>query len=133
MQSSRTDIGEVIMGNKFVARNVLSQGDNARIKGIKWNQVWKQSNGDPDLMKLADELGRLRSEMKKLAEHSGHDVAVGAIASAEESARNNDGPKTIQRLAGAGTWCLDVAKKVGLDVAVKAIELSLKAQGMLPG
>ena len=127
------DVKELIMGNKYVAKNVLSQGDHAHIHDVRWNQGWSQTANGLDLDALADELASLRLELKKQSTGSSHDMAVGAIASAEEMARKHEGPKTLERLAGAGSWCLEVAKKVGLEVASKAIEAGLKAGGLLPG
>jgi hypothetical protein len=63
--------------------------------------------------------------MRKEATALEHDVAVGAIAAAEQSAKAGNGPKTIELLKSAGTWTLGVAEKIGLDVATAAIKSAL--------
>jgi hypothetical protein len=51
--------------------------------------------------------------------------AAGAIAAAEQSARQNDGSKVIEYLKSAGKWALEVAEKIGVEVATGALNGAL--------
>jgi hypothetical protein len=76
-----------------------------------------------DLHELANELARVRAEMKVRADNNiEHDKAIGKIASAEEAAKNNDKTGALAALKGAGTWALEVAKSVAAAVVKDAIE-----------
>ena len=99
-------------------------GPNAHVHDVSFQQIW--SNMGLDLANLANELKQLRSAMNK--ERSGdleHDEAIGVIAQAEKFAIAGDGPATIKALKSAGKWALQIAEKIGVAVAAKAIEKSI--------
>ncbi|WP_221053350.1 hypothetical protein [Methylomonas koyamae] len=50
---------------------------------------------------------------------------LGAVAGAEKAARNGDGPALLEHLKKAGKWSLDIANKVGIAVAAKAIQAAM--------
>ena len=71
-----------------------------------------------DLSKLADELATLRAQMWKESEGKSEMIqATAAIASAEEAARASDRTSVLQHLKKAGQWALDMAAKVGTNLA----------------
>ncbi len=88
---------------------------------------WNQSINGANLDTLGEQLGQLRSEMKKRGTQPEHDTAVGAIAEAETEAKKGDGPKAFASLKRAGSWALDVAKDLGVAVTVEALK---QAAGM---
>ena len=48
--------------------------------------------------------------------------ALTNVVGAQEAAEKGDGPTALERLKAAGQWGLDVATKIGVPVAVKAIQ-----------
>ncbi|MEN3332970.1 MAG: hypothetical protein V7641_2335 [Blastocatellia bacterium] len=114
------------MGDKFeISGQVGAVGPNAHAHDMTFNQIWNQLQGSIDLPKLADELSRLRQEMKKKAIEPEHDMAVSEIAKAEISAKAGEGSKTLEYLKSAGKWALDIATKIGTSLAVEALKKSL--------
>ncbi len=87
------------------------------------NQVLMQNSAD--LVKLAGELEKLRTEMRGRAQDAEHDVATGQIAEAEQCAKEGNQKGVVSHLKKAGAWALDIATKVGVDVAAAAIKASL--------
>jgi hypothetical protein len=115
-----------IMGDQY---NVYGPsgavGPNAHAHDITFNQVWNQLENRVDLGILADELARLRLAMERDAVEPEQKLAVGAVAAAEQSARQNDGPKAIGYLKTAGKWALGIAEKIGVDLATDALKATL--------
>jgi hypothetical protein len=52
-------------------------------------------------------------------------VAIGAVAAAEQAAQQGDSLGALRRLRAAGSWALDIAQKVGLTVAERAIKIAM--------
>jgi hypothetical protein len=106
--------GDKITGNKNVVQNSKDVTIDQHTKGI-------------DLQALAGELAKLRAA---LMQHEGGDdvekaIAIGEIAKAENEAKNGDESKTMEYLANTGKWVLDVAKGVGIPLAVEALKRSV--------
>jgi hypothetical protein len=92
-----------------------------------------------DFDKLAQELTKLRDELVKvMTSAEGHiavdgvtaaemGIAIGAVSEAETAACNRDARGVGQHLAKVGRWVLDAAKKIGIPVAVEAINALFKA------
>lgn len=78
-----------------------------------------------DLATLAEELGKLKGEMKIAADDTEQLESLVAISSAEDAARNGDGATTITKLKAAGSWALDTATKIGVSVAAEALKRAL--------
>lgn len=78
-----------------------------------------------DLSALANDLEKLREAMTEAANTVDKQNAVGQIVMAEQSARNGEGPRAENHLRAAGTWALDVAKKIGVPLAVAALKRTL--------
>jgi hypothetical protein len=84
---------------------------------------FQQVHGGVDLPKLAEELGRLGAAMKgETAGTREEDKAIGVVADAEDAAAKGDGSGALRYLKGAGKWALEVAEKVGVEVAVEALK-----------
>ena len=114
------------MGDQYnIPGQAGAVGPQAHAHDITFTQTWNQMEKSVDLEKLADELRSLRAAMEESASEPGHRLATGAIAAAEESARQKDGPKVIEYLKSGGKWALGVAEKIGVGVATVAIKGAL--------
>ena len=113
------------MGDMYQAGQGI-QGPGAIAIGNQFSQVWLQQAGEIDLAQLSTELRQLRNEAKALSSGEvDHDLAVGALASAEKAASSGDGPKALEFLRQAGQWVLEVAKTIGVPVATKALTAAM--------
>ena len=118
----------LIMGDKNIASgpgsSVISR---STMRDVQFNQqIWKQVE-DIDLEKLAAELHKLGEAMKQEATEPEHHMAVGAITAAEQSARQKEGPKTVEYLRAGGRWALVVAQKIGVELAVAVFHKILQS------
>ena len=119
-----TGSGEAIMmRDKYTTGQAGAVGPHSSAHDISFNQVWNQVESTIDLPTLADELERVRIEMRRVAGgNPEQDLSVAQIAQAEISAKSGNGPSVIEHLRNAGKWALDVAKSVGAELAVAAIK-----------
>ena len=92
---------------------------------MTFTQGSAQPPTDIDLKALSSELAQLRAEMRKNAKEPEEDEAVSAVGKAEKAAAAGDQSGALQNLKNAGRWALDVATKLGISVASKALEHSL--------
>jgi hypothetical protein len=122
---TRKQFTEVIMGNKINLSNstVGVIGDHAQ--NVTVTQAWNNLSPNINLVELADQLRRLGEALGNEATQPSQKLAVGAIAAAEQSARDKDGPKVLEYLKTAGKWAFDVAEKIGVEVAKDAIKVAL--------
>jgi hypothetical protein len=99
------------------------QGPNMDVHDnvVTFNKAGQNIN----LQQLAGELDQLRQELKKRATTPDQDAAVGDVAAAQKAAENGDRATVMQRLKSAGKWVLDVAKDIGVKVAVEAGKAAL--------
>jgi len=67
----------------------------------------------------------LRARNGSEATTAEHHAAIGAVASAEIEAKQNNGPQVLECLSKAGRWTLDSATKIGVVVAASAIKTAL--------
>lgn len=109
-------------GDTYNIGQGVGVGRNVKMDNVTVNQF--QSQEKLDLPTLADELAKLRGEMKKQATEPEHDVAVGAIAAAEAAAKKGDEKSTLDHLKSAGQWALELGVKIGVPVAIEAIKKS---------
>jgi hypothetical protein len=72
-------------------------------------------------------LSHLRGSMRETATYADQDIAVGQVAAAEKAAREGDKATVIRHLKNVGKWTLDVATKIGVNLASEAIK---KASGL---
>lgn len=100
--------------------NVGAFGSNSSAHNFTQNTI--QNFKELDLQKLSEELVTLRKKQKEEAhEKDEYDAQIGAIASAQEAAKEGNGQDVMKFLKVAGKWALDTATKIGTDVAAKAI------------
>jgi len=88
-------------------------------------QLWDENKNDIDLSILTKELAKLRLKLKDKATEPEHYSSMGAIASAEVSAKEGNGPETLEYLGQAGKWALDVAKTIGVPILTIALTKAL--------
>jgi len=114
------------MGDQYnISGQTGAVGPNAHAHDMAFTQTWSQLENKTDLGKLAEELVRLREAMERDAVAPEEKLAVGAVAAAEQSARQKDGPKVVEYLKTAGKWALSVAEKIGVDLAKEALKGTL--------
>lgn len=122
-EPAKVSKGELIMGDKYeIYGQAAAVGPGSHVNEAHFVQVWNQTSPSIDLIKLAEQLSALRQALLKEATGPEHFAAIGAVASAEIEAKCEHGPKVLQYLQGAGKWALDVASKVGAEIATAAIK-----------
>lgn len=123
---TRAIFTEVVMGDQYNNSGQAGAiGRNAHAHEMTFQQTWNGMSSQIDLNALAVELAKLRAAMESDAKQPSEKFAVGAIAAAEESAKQNDGPKTMEYLKSAGKWAFSVAEKIGVGIATAALKSSL--------
>lgn len=123
---TRSRFMEVIMGDKYnVSGQTGAVGPYAHAHDLTFNQVWSQLDNKLDFTQLAEQLQQLHEVLEREATEPAQKLAVGAVAAAEQSAQQKDGPKVMEYLRTAGTWALNVAEKIGVDVAKDALKGAL--------
>lgn len=115
----------VFMRDQYNIGQAGAVGPRAHAHDMTFNQIWNENKNDIDLSVLAKELAKLRTELKKEASEPDHDISIGTIASAESSAREGNGPKTLEYLSKTGKWALDVATKIGVPVVTEALKKAI--------
>jgi hypothetical protein len=121
---------EVTMRDKYTTGQAGAVGPNSMAFGQTFNQIWIQAENDIDLTALADQLSQLRSKMR--AASSGtpeEDVAIAELAQAEVAAKKGDGTSVMGHLANVGKSTFDIAKQIGIEIAAKAIAMSMGLPG----
>ncbi len=114
------------MGDKYdISGQVGAVGPRAHAHDLTFTQIWNQVENKLDLTALAKDLQRLHEVLERDATDPAKKLAAGAVAAAEQSARQKDGPKVIEYLKTAGTWALSVAEKIGVEVATVALKGAL--------
>lgn len=116
---------ELTMRDKYTAGQVGAQGPGAHAHDMTFNQIWNQTSEKINLFELVSELSELRRKLKEEATKPEHDISIGAIAAAEKSAKEENGPKTLEYLSKAGKWALDIATKIGVSVATEALKAAV--------
>lgn len=116
----------VVMGDSYRTGQAGAVGPNAIAHDMSFSNTWNRLEASISLAHLSEELQQLRITMRKLAgEDLEQDLAVAAIAQAEKSAKAADGPSVIKHLHAAGSWALDTAKSIGVEVAAAAIKAAI--------
>jgi hypothetical protein len=104
-------------------------GRGASVQANTFNQVLGDLQHNTDFEELADELRRLRAELKGAAGNADRDAEIGSVAAAERAARDADGRGVLENLARAGSWVLERATEIGTPIAAGAIKAALIAHG----
>ncbi|GAB4076071.1 hypothetical protein [Nostocoides australiense] len=117
---------EVTLGDSYEVGQAGAVGPNSVGVGNTFSQIWLDRGAEIDLPELAKEIAAVRGAVRKSGRGElEQDEALGALASAERAAADGDGPGALGHLRQAGTWVLDVAKQIGVPVAIKAIGAAL--------
>ncbi|KAF5428813.1 Leucine-rich repeat (LRR) protein [Candidatus Methanophagaceae archaeon] len=116
---------EITMRDIYIIGQGGAIGPGAHAHDMAFNQIWNENKDKIDLSELSKELTELRSTLKEEATEPGHDMSIGAIASAESSAKEGNGPKALEYLKKAGTWAFDKATKISVPVATAALKAAL--------
>lgn len=109
-----------------ITYNVKVEGSAGVNIGNDNSLVLNQIFDNNDIKKLINELSLLREEMKRQSTSVEQDMAIGSIAKAEIALKGGDKSEVIRHLKDAGKWAFDVATKIGVSVATKAIEQLIK-------
>jgi hypothetical protein len=117
---TRRQYAEVVMGDKYEIKDTgfVATG-NSHVHDVTVTQTWNALDSKVDISQLADELRQLREHLEREATSPEQKLATGAIAAAEESARQKDGPKMVRYLKTAGHWAFTAAE--GLHLAQIAL------------
>jgi hypothetical protein len=113
----------IMTKNEYKAdRGGVVIGDGAKTRDVIVRQNLNEFS--VDLERLSGELVLLRNAMKSAADGSepAHDMAIGQVAAAEHAARAGNRQGTKAALASAGKWALQIAEKIGVDLATAAIK-----------
>lgn len=123
---TRKQYVEVVMGDQYnISGQAGAIGPDAHAHDMTFGQTWQQLQNSVDLTRLATELRQLHEAMQRDAVEPSHQLAAGAVAAAEQSALQGDGPKVVEYLKSGGKWALSVAEKIGVGVATAAIKGAL--------
>ena len=114
--------GENSMGDIYNAGQAGAMGPNAHAHDITFQQLWNSTKDQVDLAELSRELRLLVPELKAAATLPEHQIAIGNVEAALQSAATEEGPKTLQYLQNAGKWVLGVAEKVGVGLTVAVLK-----------
>jgi hypothetical protein len=118
-------VEELHMGDNYSTGQAGAMGPGAQASNMTFQQMWYQVQGSVDLLELARELGNLQTAMRSKAREPEDEIAIGAIAAAEAAAKQGNGAKALEYLQKAGVWALDIATKVGTEVAVAAMKSAM--------
>jgi hypothetical protein len=119
--------GDLVSGDKYEIgghAQVGAVGRGAKVKVLTFQNSGGE-NCEFDINSLVAELQILRSEMRKQASTTEHDLAIVAVGQAISAAEEGNTPSLIQRLKSAGTWAIDLATTIGAGIAVEAIKAAV--------
>lgn len=90
-----------------------------------YQQQWQQIERSVDMDDLAAQLGQLRVELQRVATTRDDFRQLGLVAEAEDHAEKKEGGKVLEALSRTGRELLNVAEKIGTEVAAKVIAKSM--------
>jgi hypothetical protein len=131
---SETDhdrVVSVVMGDQYTVGQAGAVGPRSEARDVTFVQTWNQLSGTADTHVLADELGRLRQQLRTEGGAPEQDIAVAALAEAEIQANRGDGPAALERLSRlsglreSAKWVLGTATAIGTTVAAAALRAAL--------
>ena len=114
--------GTYSMGDIYNAGQAGAMGPGAQASNMTFQQLWASKGQQIDLAELSNELKQLVPQLKAAAASPEHQIAIGNVEAALQTAGENEGPKTLQYLKNAGSWVLGVAEKVGVGLTVAVIK-----------
>jgi hypothetical protein len=110
---------------------VTAVGDNAKISDTtQSNSTQSQTHYSgvekaDNLLQLANELSKLLQELKGKSTNVEHYATLSEIAQAEQAAKENNMSRVMEHLKSAGLWALNIAKEIGVPVAVEFLKQAL--------
>ena len=110
------------MGDNYSAGQAGAMGPGAQASNMTFQQIWNQVQGTLDLSQLARQLATLQIALRAEAKEPEHEMAIGAVAAAATAAQQGNGANTLEYLKKAGSWALDIATKIGTDIAAAALK-----------
>ena len=113
------------MGDTYNTGQAGAVGPGASASNMSFQQIWQQNSGTIGLQALSSELDVLIDALKQEATEPEHEIALGNVSAAQESAAAGDGPKALEYLRNCGKWVLGVAQKIGIGVVVAAIKAAI--------
>jgi hypothetical protein len=116
------------VGDTYFTNQAGAVGPHSKIENSTFVQSAGRLSQEFDLVLLASQLDQLRSAMRKESSDGAtleQEVAIGKVAEAQVAAQAGDQNKTLSCLKQAGSWALEVAKKVGAEIAALALAHSL--------
>lgn len=105
-----------------VNRGIVVTG-HARVRDVTLNA------SDHDCDALAMELATLRNAMRNESKTAEDDIDVARVAEAEIAARDGNLDGAMAHLKDVGKWCVDLAAKIGVDVATAALKSAIGLGG----
>ena len=120
-------ISELILGDKHVAGDSISQGSGSQVVQPQFVDRWREIESSIDMKKLSEELSLLRALIEQSTVTPATNNAREQIVIAEEAANQRDGSRMLSALHAAGTIAKDLAVGVGSGLLVEVIK---KANGM---
>jgi hypothetical protein len=121
-------VEEITMGDRYEVGQAGAVGPQSVAVGQHFVQIWNKTSSDVNLQELAQELRKVREKGRTLASGTPEDdLALAEVANAELAAQQDDGAKAMSHLARAGQWALDIAKQVGVPIAIKALESAMSS------
>jgi hypothetical protein len=99
-------------------------GPNATVSNVEITnnqQAWTSFQSKADTSALAEQLDKLLISMQAQSKTTVELESLVAVSAARDAAKQSDGPSIMSHLKKAGDWAKEIAEKIGVDVAVKAI------------
>lgn len=119
-------IDGVNMGDTYNVGNAGAVGPHSSATNVTFNSAAANLASQLDVNALVAQLAQLRAEMLKEATDGNHYEAIAAVAKAEDAMKKGETSGALGNLKVAGKWALDIAVKIGVSVAAKAIEGVIK-------
>jgi hypothetical protein len=116
------NLGRTTVGDTYNIGNAGAVGPNSSANNVAINNVGSGHLPHVDSNVLREQLGQLRAEMLKAAKDGSDYEAIAAVVKAEEAVKKGETSSALASLRTSGKWALDIAIKIGLSVAAKAIE-----------
>jgi hypothetical protein len=112
------------MGDDFRNANIASAAVGSSSVATNSNIRDVSQHADADAA-LAAELAKVFAAMRAEAKTPGQQIAADQVEKAAESAQRGKAEHTLAYLKSAGSWALDIAAKIGADVAKGVISRAI--------
>ena len=119
-------VGAIVGDQYNINGQAGAVGRHAHAHDMDFTQAWQQVQSTVDFDRLVGELRELREAMSRGSVEPEHQVAIGAIGAAEQSAKRKDGQKVMEYMKTAGNWALTIAEKIGVNLATAILKSALR-------